>query len=95
MICDWRFAIDERPARAGVLSCSTGLWPVVSGVAPETRGIQSARGFPNVCAALARTKSGATPDFTGATPVLHDAKTGGLSAFSSFPPFSSVRKNIL
>jgi hypothetical protein len=65
---------------------------VVSGVAPETWGVQFAQGFANVCRACGRAKSGATPDFTGATPVLHNAKTGGLSVFTLFP---SVPKNIL
>jgi len=50
----------------------TGLRPVVSGVAPETRGVVRAVRviFLGVFNAGSRRKSGATPDLTGVTPVL-------------------------
>ena len=83
----------ERPVLWPLLRGRTSAWQAEP--RSEMRGVQSAQGFTNVCTAFARAKSGGTPDFTGATPVLHGAKTNGLSVFPSFPPFSSVPKNIL
>jgi hypothetical protein len=48
----------------------TGLWPVVSGVAPETGATDGQRPPPTQTeSGHCLTKSGATPDLTGATSV--------------------------
>jgi hypothetical protein len=48
----------------------TGLRPVVSGVAPETgSGRTAARPSSSLSNPCSATKSGATPDLTGVTPV--------------------------
>jgi hypothetical protein len=48
----------------------TGLWPVVSGVPPETVEGRAVLRVPRIVSnARLPTKSGATPDLTGVTPV--------------------------
>ncbi len=62
--------IWKRRALADFASGGTGLRPVVSAVAPET-GIGGHRrpDAPFICSQSPTTKFGATPNFTGATPV--------------------------
>jgi hypothetical protein len=58
--------------------CSTGLWPVVSGVTPETSCDQFRLTVADYRDFSLRAKSGAPPDLTGVTPVLHVVKIGLL-----------------